>query len=58
MAKKKIMTVQMRTSIASREWAYGHGEVVTIDAELAQLWIQSGIAVPADGKVEDEGEVT
>lgn len=48
--KKDTKKVKLEKSIASRDWSYAYGEIVELDEETANKWIESGIAV----EVEDE----
>jgi hypothetical protein len=36
--------IKMLTSIASADFSYGFNQVVTVEKELADKWIKSGIA--------------
>ncbi|MBS3885613.1 MAG: hypothetical protein KGZ56_00990 [Dethiobacter sp.] len=49
-----LKRVKMLESIGSSEgWAYGCGQTVEIDADLADKWIASGIARFAEEPIED-----
>lgn len=45
MAKKKV---RMLTSIASHDWSYWPGQVVEVDAEIADNWIKYNTAEPVE----------
>ena len=53
-----LKRVKMLESIGSSEgWAYGCGQTVEIDADLADKWIASGIASAVDEVEKTEEQV-
>ncbi|GIU76763.1 MAG: hypothetical protein KatS3mg005_0001 [Bryobacteraceae bacterium] len=50
------MQVRILVSIASAEWSYVPGQIVEMDGEMADTWIGSGLAEPAEPADEAEPE--